>query len=315
LRIVYIGGIGRSGSTLIDRLLGQVPGVCAIGELVYMWQRGIAEGNRCGCGEPFQRCPFWQEVLTAAFGGSHNVDSARVEHLRAAVDRARFIPWLLAPSLRPAFQAKLDEYVTYCTRIYDAVREVSGCEVIADASKAPSYAFCLRSSPNVDLRVVHVVRDSRAVAYSWTRKVPRAETNGPTYMPTLRPARTAGQWNYHNAALQILEATGTPTLRVRYEDLVSRPYEKLAEIAEFTGVASGPEQLGFMGADEAGWWADLSVAHIASGNRMRFKTGRIPIRLDDEWRASMSSTDRRTVTALTLPLLGHYGYLAPGAQA
>jgi hypothetical protein len=314
LRIVYIGGIGRSGSTLIDRLLGQVPGVCAIGELVYMWQRGIAEGNRCGCGEPFQQCPFWQEVLTAAFGGSQKADAARVKQLRATVDRARFIPLLLAPSLRPSFRGRLDEYVTYCTRIYDAVRSVSGCEVIADSSKAPSFAFCLRSSRRVDLRVVHVVRDSRAVAHSWTRKVPRAEATGPRYMPTLRPARTAGQWNYHNAALQMLEASGTPTLRVRYEDLVRRPYERLAEIAEFIGVPSGPEQLGFIGADEDGSWADLSVAHGASGNRMRFQTGRIPIRLDDEWRASMSSADRRTVTALTLPLLGHYGYLASGAQ-
>jgi hypothetical protein len=314
MRIVYIGGIGRSGSTLIDRLLGQVPGVCAIGELVYMWQRGIAQGNRCGCGEPFSQCPFWQEVLTAAFGGAQNVDAARVEHLRAAVDRARFIPLLLAPSLRPAFRAKLDEYVSYCTRIYDAVRAVSGCEVIVDSSKAPSFAFCLRSSRRVDLRVVHVVRDSRAVAYSWTRKVPRAEATGPTYMPTLRPVRTAGQWNYHNVALQMLEATGTPTLRVRYEDLVSRPYEKLAEIAEFTGVPSAPEQLSFIGADEGGSWADLRVSHVASGNRMSFRTGRIPIRLDDEWRASMSSTDRRTVTALTLPLLGQYGYLASAAQ-
>lgn len=313
-RIVYIGGIGRSGSTLLDRLLGQVPGVCAIGELVYLWQRGIAEGNRCGCGEPFQRCPFWQEVLTAAFGGSQNVYAARVEQLRAAVDRARFIPLLLAPSLHPGFRRKLDEYVTYCIRMYDAIGAVSGCEVIADSSKAPSFAFCLRSSRRIDLRLVHVVRDSRAVAYSWMRKVPRAEATGPRYMPTLRPAKTAGQWNYHNAALQILEATGTPTLRIRYEDLVSRPYEALAHIAEFTGVASGPEQLSFMGADEDAPWADLSVAHIASGNRMRFQTGRIPIRLDDEWRASMSATDRRTVTALTLPLLGHYGYLAPEAQ-
>jgi hypothetical protein len=312
---VYIGGIGRSGSTLVDRLLGQVPGVCAIGELVYMWQRGIAEGNRCGCGEPFQQCPFWQEVLTAAFGGSQEAHAARVRELRATVDRARFIPSLLAPSLRPGFRARVDEYVAYCTRIYDAVREVGGCEVIADASKAPSFAFCLRTSRKVDLRVVHVVRDSRAVAYSWTRKVPRGEKTGPKYMATVRPARTAGQWNYHNAALQLLAATGTPTLRVRYEDLVARPHETFAEIAEFTGVASGPQQLDFIGADEAGPWAELGVAHIPSGNRMRFQTGRIPIRLDDEWRRSMSATDRRTVTALTLPLLRSYGYLAVGTQA
>jgi hypothetical protein len=295
-------------------MVGQMTGVCSIGELVYMWQRGIGEGNRCGCGEPFDRCPFWQQVLTTAFGGSVKAHAARVEELRQAVDRARFIPWLLAPSLRPAFRRQVDEYVDYCSRVYEAVQAVSGCQVIADSSKAPSFAFCLRTSEKIDLRVVHVVRDSRAVAYSWTRKVPRAEKTGPSYMDTIRPARTAGQWNYHNAALQALAKTGTPTLRVRYEDLVRRPDEQLREIAEFIGVAAGPEQLGFIGADADGWWTDLSVAHIASGNRMRFKTGRIPIRMDNEWRTSMPAKQRRAVTALTLPLLGHYGYLAGGLQ-
>jgi hypothetical protein len=73
-------------------------------------------------------------------------------------------------------------------------------------------------------------------------------------------------------------------------------------------------QLGFVGADEAGAWADLSVAHTVSGNPMRFKTGRTRICLDDEWRTAMATKDRLTVTGLTLPLLRHYGYLARGPE-
>jgi hypothetical protein len=67
--------------------------------------------------------------------------------------------------------------------------------------------------------------------------------------------------------------------------------------------------LSFVGSDESGRWADLSVAHTASGNPMRFATGRIPIRLDDEWRTRMTAAHRGAVTLLTLPLLAHYGYL------
>ncbi|HEY2794503.1 MAG TPA: sulfotransferase, partial [Micromonosporaceae bacterium] len=36
-RVVFLGGLGRSGTTLLERILGEVPGVCALGELVHLW--------------------------------------------------------------------------------------------------------------------------------------------------------------------------------------------------------------------------------------------------------------------------------------
>ena len=308
-RVVYIGGAGRSGSTLTERLLGQLPGVCTVGEVVYMCQRGIVEGNRCGCGEPFRRCAFWHDVLAAAFGGWDKVNVARVAELKAAVDRTRFIPWLLAPAVRPAFRRALDEYMSYNTKLYDAIAVVSGCGVVVDSSKNASFAFCLRACAGLELRVIHIVRDSRAVAYSWTRKVRRPEAMVPSYLPTNAPARTAWNWSYQNGALELLARIGTPTLRVRYEDLVAAPEVTLARIAAFSGLAVGDHELGFVGSDGKRRWADLGVAHTASGNPMRFATGRIPIRIDDEWRTAMSAAQRATVTAVTLPLLMHYGYL------
>ena len=40
-RVVYLGGLGRSGTTLLERLLAARPGVCAAGETVHLWQRGL----------------------------------------------------------------------------------------------------------------------------------------------------------------------------------------------------------------------------------------------------------------------------------
>jgi hypothetical protein len=70
--LLYLGGLGRSGSTIIERLLGQLPGVCSVGEVVHLWRRGIGDAERCGCGEPFPGCPFWSKVGLAAFGGWDN---------------------------------------------------------------------------------------------------------------------------------------------------------------------------------------------------------------------------------------------------
>jgi len=278
-----------------------------------MWLRGIRDGERCGCGQPFRSCPFWQQVGQAAFGGWDRVDVEHITRLRSQVDRARFLPLLASAKVRGAtspgtFQPALDEYVEYYRRTYGAIGQVSGCPVVIDSSKHASLAFCLRAAPGLDLRVVHMVRDSRAVAYSWSKIVDRPEAAG-SRMSTYPAFGAALRWNVQNSALQLLAQLGTPTLRVRYEDFVRAPAATLARIAAFAGLAGGP-QFGFLDTDGPGrWWADLGVTHTASGNPMRFTTGRVPIRQDDIWQTAMQARNRRTVTTLTLPLLARYGYL------
>lgn len=308
-RIIYLGGLGRSGSTLIERTLGELPGVCAIGEAVHMWQRGIVEKERCGCGEPFPACPFWRKVGDAGFGGWDRVDTGRVTRLRSAVDRNRHIPLLAAPALRPGVRGALDEYLSYYQRLYTAAGEVSDCHTIVDSSKHASLAFCLRRSPGLDVRVVHVVRDSRAVAHSWTTQVARPDAAAESYMTTYAPVMSAVHWNTQNLALHTLARIGMPSLLVRYEDFVNSPGETLRGIAAFAGLPTEVSAMRFLGGDRGGRWADLRPAHTASGNRMRFATGRIPIRRDERWRTAMPAAQRRTVTALTFPLLASYGYM------
>jgi hypothetical protein len=307
-RLIYLGGLGRSGSTLVERLLAGLPGVCSVGEVVHMWQRGVVQDERCGCGESFSGCAFWSDVGAAAFGGWDQLDVERVVALRATVDRTRHIPLLAVPALHSAIRRDLAEYLGYYARVYSAIAEVSGCPVVVDSSKHASLAFCLRWHPRLDLRVVHVVRDSRAVAFSWARQVSRPDAATPSYMARYSPAAAAGHWNAQNGAFQLLASEGVPTLRVRYEDVVAAPATALARIAEFAGIATDGHDFGFLSAEGGTSWASLGVAHTASGNPMRFTTGKVAIRRDDRWRTAMPPSHRRTVTALTLPLLARYGY-------
>lgn len=307
--VIYLAGLGRSGTTLIERLLGELPGICSVGEVVHLWQRGIAGNERCGCGTPFSECEFWQQVGKAAFGGWDGFDEARVAALNEAVARTRHIPRL---TVRPhgRYRDALSEYVSAYTALYEAVGEVSGCRAVVDSSKHAALAFCLNRTPGVDLRVIHVVRDSRAVAYSWAKAVRRPDADTESFMTQWSPWNSAVQWDLQNAALHLLARTGGRSLRVRYEDLVSDPVTVVADIAAFAGVAADREALSFLdgGAGRAGW-AQLGVHHTASGNPMRFTTGRIAIKPDDTWRQALPRGKRRAVTALTLPFLARYGYL------
>jgi hypothetical protein len=306
--VLFIAGLGRSGTTVLERSIGEVDGVAAMGEVVHLWHRGIQLGERCGCGQPFADCPFWREVGTTAFGGWGNVDVRRVEALRESIDRSRRIPAVLGRRLRPDFAARLEEYTSYYRRIYDAVGSVSGARVIVDSSKHPSLAFCLSSRPDLDIRVVHVVRDPRAVAFSWTKTVNRPEATAGVddLMHRYSPAQTAMFWNSHNLALTALSRTRTPTLTVRYEDFASAPRDTLRSIVSWAGLGDDvPLPISAHGV------ATLTSAHTVSGNPARFDSGQVVIaRKNDEARAGLTPRQRRTVTSLTWPLLARYGYSA-----
>jgi hypothetical protein len=303
-RVLFLGGLGRSGTTLVERLLGELPGVCALGEVVHLWQRDVRDDERCGCGARFSECAFWDAVGAEAFAGWHNVDVHRILALRAAVERTRHIPRLAASRLPQPYRALVEEYAAYYSAVYTAAARVAGASVVVDSSKHSALAHCLRWGATIDLRVVQMVRDPRGVAYSWTKTVDRPETDGADQMTQYSPARSALLWSAHNAAFGLLARRGVPVRRLRYEELLADPRPVVRELAAFAGLEVSTLDLDFL-TDEN---AELSVGHSAAGNPMRFRTGRIPLRRDDAWRRALPGRQRRLVGALCAPMLRGYGY-------
>jgi len=302
VRVLYIGGVGRSGTTLLDRILGELPGVFSAGELVHLWRRGFIEGDLCGCGEPFTACRFWNEVGIRAFGGWERIGPARVVDLQNRVDRHRYLPFYLVPTASPRHRRASYLFRGILSSLYRAIAEVSGATLIVDSSKHASYAFALRGASDLDMRVVHMVRASPAVAYSWTKRVKRPEVaDETTFMARYEPSTMGTRWLAYNGLFEALRLLGVPTLRVRYEDLVSDLEQEVSRVARFAG--RRPE-LGFL-EDGA---VLLRKGHSASGNPMRFASGRIPVRIDDEWREKLDANGKRVVSAITWPLLRLYGY-------
>lgn len=304
-RVLYIGGLGRSGTTLIERVLGELPGVCALGEIVHMWQRDLRDNERCGCGEHFSACDFWQRVGVAAFGGWHLVDVHRILALRELVERTRHIPRLASPSrLTRDFTSLVSEYADYYAKVYAAAARVAGASVVIDSSKHSALAHCLRWSDKLDLRVLHVVRDARGVAYSWTKTVSRPETDGAQEMTRYSPAHSALLWNAHNAAFGLLRRCGVPVRRLRYEEFLADPRAALGKVAAFVGLDTAMMDLSFLAEGSV----ELSRCHSAAGNPMRFRVGPIQLRRDDAWRRQLPQSQRALVGAVCAPLLRAYGY-------
>ena len=300
--VLFIAGIGRSGSTLVDRALGEVPGFQSLGEVVHLWRRGLIDNEQCGSSEPFRSCPFWNKVGHVAFGGWDRLDAEATIELQRRVDRTRYVPLLATKHLTRGFRAPLERYASILGDVYNAAAEISGARVLIDSSKHVSTAYVLRHVGAIDLAVLHLVRDPRAVAYAWTKTKARPSAGADAEMARYSPLRTSTFYTVQNAMLDALRMTNVPYLRMRYEDFTSAPASTMKQVLQLAGDASAP--LDAIDGHEI----TLSSNHNVGGNPMKLITGPITIKRDDAWAQHLSRRDRATVTALTAPHVLGYRY-------
>jgi len=214
----------------------------------------------------------------------------------------RFVPALATGLAGKSFRSRLSQYTVLTSRVYAGIREASGCDIVVDASKYPSSAYVARRTSGIRLRLLHLIRTSQGVAYSWSKVVATPDRDGRP-MTRFSPTRVAVEWNVYNALVEILKAMMIPRLQLRYEDFVASPESELRRVLAFAGLPPGVE-LDFLSGNEV----DLRVTHTVAGNPMRFREGRERLVRDDEWRTEMAEPARRLVTALTFPGLVRYGY-------
>jgi hypothetical protein len=312
VKVLYIAGWGRSGSTLLGRVLGQIDQFFLVGELRYLWDRGLIENRSCSCGAAFDQCPVWQEIVSRTFEDGR-VSAEALVRLREEGLRTRHM--LLTPTQRSlrAKVAGMGEYPALVEKLYKVVREVSQSRVIVDTSKFPSYGYVLRNMSSVDLYVLHLVRDPRAAAYSWGSRRKMKLDSGVGSSKFMTPhnfAESSLAWNEWNLALETLrrQEPGRYML-LRYEDFVESPRSTVESILRLLG--EGAKSSPFNGDRQV----SLAVPHTFSGNPDRFSGGEITIEPDAAWKRNMSATRQAAVAALTWPGMIRYKYpLRPQLQ-
>ncbi len=301
VRVVYIVGFPRSGSTLLERLLSVEAGLFPAGEVRRIWERGFLGNELCSCGQPFQSCPFWISVVDEAFGGPDGVDVGAMAAAIGALDTARTRRRAIARRLLPFPRSAADPLDGVLLALYRAIVKVSGAPAVVDSLKDSAYAFLLSTIEGFDVEVLHLVRDSRAVAHSWQRKRRRPEiVDREEFMPLVRPTGSAVGWNARNVSAESLRLFSQKYTRLRYEDLTADPVSELERVLGWSNRHSRESPTG--GTDNSGLY------HTVSGNPSRLTPGPLKVSTDLEWISSMSSRDRKSVTALTCPLLLRYGY-------
>lgn len=305
LTVLYIMGAGRSGTTLLGRILGEHEGIIDVGEMRFLWERGILEARSCGCGRPIPDCPLWSRIIDEVSDGPDPASFAR----RMRERQRRYLrladTWsvlrLERRSLTQRSQARkaaLDDYARTLRATYEAVAHLSGASVVVDTSKLPAEAAVVARLSGISPHFVHMVRDPRAVAYSWLR--PKVGIR------SMSLTRIVLGWLINNAGCRaITHRFRDRVVLVRYEDFIASPRRHAELVIDRLGGYAGHSP--FLANDVV----SLGVHHTVSGNPDRFATGPTSMRLDDEWRSRLPWYRKTWVAMVTWPCLYLYRYL-PG---
>ncbi len=301
LKILYIGGAGRSGSTLLEMILGNVPGVFAMGEISGFWSY-LREGNLiCGCGARLEECEVWGQVIDRLDLRS----PARIEalaRLSEKIDRTRNLPLLAV--LGSLASGEVSELTENTRLLYQAIQDVTGAELLIDSSKTPLHLYLLKRIEDLDLRVLHLVRDARAVAYSWNQRSKRqlASTRPGAYMARRSLTSSVLRWLVENGFLQSQGGTLAHYALIRYEDFVRQPYQELQRTLTVLGL---PDLAIDMLREPS---LRLHPTHSLGGNPVRFAKRELRIFADEEWHDKMPVWVRYGLGLLASPLLLRYKY-------
>jgi hypothetical protein len=302
LKVIYIAGWGRSGSTLLDDTLGQIDGWFACGEVSLIWHDVL-----CRCDALPAKCEFWGPVLreTLARHPEHEPTSLRALQGRW-LDRN---PSRLLTIAREARRNGLGGghplrvYARVLADLYEISAEAAGASVLVDSSKGAPLAYLAAKLTGSEVYLVHLVRDPRACAHSVSKKKLK-RTDPPRFHGRMGPVASSLGWLGRNAIIETLIRweQGDRYLRLRYEDFADRPRGAVHAICAM--VDEAPASLPFLDESSVADRANHSIA----GNPPTVADGVVRIRRDDQWRTRMSARSRRLATLAAAPLMPHYGY-------
>lgn len=298
--IIYILSNGRSGSTLLDLLLGAHPSIWTLGEAqVLPWDLRRKDAP-CGCGVLLSDCPFWSPLVPdmAIEQGTIPLHYFRESPGGGKALRPKEIISLVSGMTDRSRDLAIAEYGSLNARLFALVSQAAEASRngsitwLVDASKDPYRLAWLHRSGKFDIRVIHLMKDPRAFVYSSTKPVSSGRRSG--------SGRMIGRWVITNALYSYLcwrLFEPAQVVRLRYEELAGQPQHTLARLGSWLGLT--------FPADLVDNFRDRPN-HAISGNAMRWQHSRIT--LDERWRTELSSASARTIKVIAWPLARLYGY-------
>lgn len=296
LKIVYVTGWCRNGSTIIGNILGEIPGFFHVGELHFLWKNAAGQGanSRCGCGLELTQCPIWSQLIATSRPADYLARqwADTVIGRQQAYVRTRHTWRVLSRGLHCD---GIREHAALMAQTYQAIADLTAARVIVDTSKIGGEAALLPRLAGITPYFVHLVRDPRAVAQSWSQ--PK------DYCYVMSSFRSTAYWHGFNLASRaITRRYPDRSCFLRYEDFIADPAAAISALLRMCGIDSAANPMD-------GRLIELHANHTVTGNPDRFRTGATIIReSDDSWKTGLSAPAKLTAATVSWPLSWRYGY-------
>lgn len=279
LKVLYLASNPYSGSTVVTMRLAMDKAFATVGEISGPDPRVKKSEHKCSCGELTVKCEFWGvvEKLSVEHGfATHILDfdkryrllSNRILHkLLTTPSQFSFVTKTQMMLVQSVLNYSRKDKEIWCKNyaLARAVLDHFQAEIFLDSSKDIERIYRYAGSENVDLFVLHIVRDGRAQLASSLSRGGNAE-------------RLSANIARFDAGVErlALHLGAERYLRTKYEDFCVRPSNSIEEIKRFCGadmtvsegrsiedlhVLGNPSRFRFDGtlkASESGWRSNLS---------------------------------------------------------
>jgi len=208
IKVIYIAGMGHSGSTLLDLILGSHSNAVSVGEMKAKALTRLFTGvsnKPCTCGASVSDCSFWT-AIRAKLADCGIVSGEKIDEGDPEANRA----------------------------LVESVLQVSGKRIYVESTKSPGRLERLLKCPDFDVHVIGLHRDPRAVGFSEIRKK-RSFYKGIVIWQTI-----------YSRIERVMKERSDRFLPVYYEDFVVAPEKKIVEIMQFAGENFEPSQMRYL---------------------------------------------------------------------
>ncbi|HEX3328081.1 MAG TPA: sulfotransferase [Actinomycetota bacterium] len=301
VKVLYIMGAPRCGSTVLDNILNEIDGFFSAGELRFLWQR-LHQERFCGCGKAFGDCEVWSRVLEGLAGDGVDLSASKLMSRQKAIS-GTWRTWQLLHQIRKGdVSPEIQAHGQLTSTLYQKIRAVTGARVIVDSSKRPWDAALLGSLTDVSPFFIHFIRDPRAMAFSQSKVKANPDRGQPGVMAPTAISSSALQWIRRNLSADAVRRAHPDdrSMVIGYQEFCSKPRDIVEEITALVGEAES--KLPF--SDDH--TVNLGGNHTVSGNPDRYRRGPVPIREDNRWKDQMPGRDKTIVSLMTVPLMHHY---------
>jgi len=276
IKLVYISSNGRSGSTLLEMLIGKHSKCFTLGEFQVLPIDYLHNTQPCGCKKRVENCDFWTDIINQ---NKNLIVNGTISKFRN-YGNGKVIRWNELKELFLNFSASdydlikkygKENFLVLQT-VFNKVKKNKDVYYLIDASKDPYRLKWLAQSGYFDLYVLHIIKKPQAFVFSMIKN----EKN--FLLKWYLTLRMSIRWIIENIIIMKVVDKYIPQkkyIKIKYEDLASDHKGKLKSIFDFLKINDSFESdQGFK-----------HFNHAISGNKMRFKMNSIS--LDEKWKLEM----------------------------